>query len=355
MTKQTKKKSAASSSSPHDSIFRFFYSRELFALELIQLAFTEEEIAAFNWSEIKAEKDTFDNQLRADAVFSVPFKNYPGRKAKFCILIEHKIEEFRRVFYHQLLSYQNFIIGQSLKQTDEDCLVASLVFYHGKKPWKWPKSFKKGFWGRILSKIPSSLAKDVLDFRPRIIDTHDPKVLRAIKDKRFKSRACLNVMKEVVTVKSGEEEKLKWILSLFEDYPGNKEDLALNLGDYIWAVVPGMTEELWKRVEQEAVNKGIFPKGGYMNIREQIKEEGRQEGWQKGRQEGKQEGKQEGILQGILQGQQEGRQEGRQENMQQVILNMLQKNVELSFISEVTGLTPEELKKLQTRVVAKRT
>ena len=230
-----------------------------------------------------------------------------------------------------------------------------LSFITEKKPWRWPKSFKKGFWGRILSKIPSSLAKDVLDFRPRIIDTHDPKVLRAIKDKRFKSRACLNVMKEVVTVKSGEEEKLKWILSLFEDYPGNKEDLALNLGDYIWAVVPGMTEELWKRVEQEAVNKGIFPKGGYMNIREQIKEEGRQEGWQKGRQEGKQEGKQEGILQGILQGQQEGRQEGRQENMQQVILNMLQKNVELSFISEVTGLTPEELKKLQTRVVAKRT
>ena len=119
----------------------------------------------------------------------------------------------------------------------------------------------------------------MLDFSPRIIDTHDPKVVRAIKDKRFKSRACLNLMKEVVTIKPGEEEeKLKESILLFEDYHGNKEDLALNIGNYIWAVVPGMTEELWKRIEQEAVNKGIFPKGGYMNIREQIKEEGRQEG-----------------------------------------------------------------------------
>ena len=347
MTKQTKKKASA----PHDSIFRFFYGREPFALELIQLAFTEEEMAAFEWSEIKAEKDTFDHQLRADAVFSVPFKNEPGRKAKFYVLIEHKIERFRRMFYHQLLSYQDFMIGQSLKQTDEDGLVASLVFYHGKEPWRWPKSFKKGFWGRILSKIPSSLAKDVLDFSPRIIDTHDPKVVRVIKDKRFKSRACLNLMKEVVTIKPGEEEKLKECILLFEDYHGNKEDLALNIGNYIWAVVPGMTEELWKRIEQEAVNKGIFPKGGYMSIREQIKEEGRQEGWQKGHQEGIQEGQQKGQQEswqkGMLQGMQAGLQTGRQEEKQQVILNMLKKGLDTSFISEVTGLSPEEIKKLQ--------
>ena len=42
-----------------------------------------------------------------------------------------------------------------------------------------------------------------------------------------------------------------------------------------------------------------------------------------------------------------GMQKGRQQNMQQVILNMLKKNAEISFISEVTGLSPEEIKKLQ--------
>ena len=68
-----------------------------------------------------------------------------------------------------------------------------------------------------------------------------------------------------------------------------------------------------------------------MNIREYIKEEGRQEGIQKGRQEGRQEGIQKGM----------------QEGRQQVVLNMLQKRLDTSLISEVTGLSEEEIKKLQ--------
>ena len=131
--------------------------------------------------------------------------------------------------------------------------------------------------------------------------------------------------------------------------------MALNIGNYIWAVVPGMTEELWKRIEQEAVNKGIFPKGGYMSIREQIKEEGRQEGWQKGHQKGHQEGQQKGLhegqqkgrQEGMLQGMQAGLQTGRQEEKRQVILNMLKNDLDMSLICKVTGLSPEEIKKLQ--------
>ena len=42
-----------------------------------------------------------------------------------------------------------------------------------------------------------------------------------------------------------------------------------------------------------------------------------------------------------------GIEQGMQQERQQVILNMLKKNAEISFISEVTGLSPEEIKKLQ--------
>ena len=41
------------------------------------------------------------------------------------------------------------------------------------------------------------------------------------------------------------------------------------------------------------------------------------------------------------------RKEGRQEEKRQVILNMLKKGLDTSLISEVTGLSPEEIKKLQ--------
>ncbi len=69
--------------------------------------------------------------------------------------------------------------------------------------------------------------------------------------------------------------------------------------------------------------------GGYMNIREYIKEEGR---W-------------EGHLAGKL----EGEQKGRQEKERQVIANMFRKNMDIPLISEVTGLSEAELKKLQKK------
>ena len=106
-------------------------------------------------------------------------------------------------------------------------------------------------------------------------------------------------------------------MALFDNWPGDKDDLVLSVGDYLWATVRGMTKKLWERVERTAVSKGIFSKGGYMNVKEYIKEEGRQEGIQ--------------------------------QNMQQVVLNMLKKSTDISFISEVTGLSEEEIKKIKNR------
>ena len=79
--------------------------------------------------------------------------------------------------------------------------------------------------------------------------------------------------------------------------------------------------------------------GGYMNIREYIKEEGRLEGRQKYLQEG--------MLAGMQKGKLEGKEEGKLEERRQVIANMFQKNVDIPFIAEVTGVSEAELKKLQ--------
>ena len=59
------------------------------------------------------------------------------------------------------------------------------------------------------------------------------------------------------------------------------------------------------------------------DVREIIKEKGRWEGERKGLRKGRQEGRQE------------------------VVLNMLKKKLDISVISEVTGLTEKEIKKLK--------
>ena len=296
----------------HDRFFKQAYSDPLMARELFRLVFSKKEFSAFDWNSLKSEKDTFQDK-RADLVFSVLLNNAPELRFKICILLEHKAQYNRDTFY-QALSYQTLIIGQTWSQMREAWPVIPVLFSHGKKPWKGKRSFQQGFWGKSFAKIPVSIGKDMLNYGVRLLDTHDPKVSAVLKDKSFKSRGFLHTLKEVWNLKANEDLLSKAVF-LFDNWPGDRDELLLSLGDYLWTAVPGMTEDLWKKVESKAVKEGIFSKGGYMNIKEYIREEGRQE--------------------------------GRQAERQQVILNMLKKSADLSFISEVTGLSVEEIKKLK--------
>ena len=72
---------------------------------------------------------------------------------------------------------------------------------------------------------------------------------------------------------------------------------------------------------------------------------------QKGHAEGMQKGIEKGMQKGIEKGMQKGMQKGRQEGMQakgeEIVLNMLKKQADMAFISEVTGLSVDEIKKLK--------
>ncbi len=113
----------------------------------------------------------------------------------------------------------------------------------------------------------------------------------------------------------------------------------------------GLDLKTWKEAEKLIIETGILTRGGFMNIREIIKEKGRFEGMQQGKQKYLQEGMLAGMQKGKLEGKEEGRQEGKiegkQEGLRQVIANMFQKNVDIPFIAEVTGLSEKEIKKLK--------
>ena len=300
--------------SHHDRFFKQAYSDPFIAQELFRLAFSKKEFSAFDWHSLKPEKDTFQDK-RADLVFSVLLKNAPELRFKICLLLEHKAQYSRDAFY-QALNYQTLIIGHTWREMGEAYPVIPVLFSHGKKPWQGKKSFQQGFWGQNFAKIPASIGKDMLNYGVRLLDTHDTKVSAALKDKSFKSRGFLYILKEVWNLKANEE-LLSKAVSLFDNWPGDRDELLLSLGDYLWTAVPGMSEDLWKKVESVAVKEGIFSKGGYMNIKEHIREEGRQE--------------------------------GRQTERQQVVLNMLKEKANLSFVSKVTGLSVAEIQKLKNK------
>ena len=283
-------------------MFKYIFSHLPSAKELFGLVFSKEEMALFDWDLLQVAKDSWQGK-RADLVFIVPFKN-SGVSAKIYILLEHKSQYNRAVFY-QLLSYQTFIVGQAFQERGEACIVIPVLFYHGREAWRWKTSFQEGFLGDILTKIPVSLRKNVLDYEPRLLDTHDPKVERVIGDPGLKIRGALNALKSAWDFKA-DEAMLSEVLSLFDNWAGDKDDLLLNLGNYLWSVVPGMTQELWTRLESLAVKRGIFNKGGYMDIREymreELRQEVRQEVKQQVRQEVKQQVRQEAMQEGMQQG-----------------------------------------------------
>ena len=73
--------------------------------------------------------------------------------------------------------------------------------------------------------------------------------------------------------------------------------------------------------------------------RETRREEGREEGLEEGHKKGHEEGKEEGLK--------EGRAEGVKQNSFNIAKRMLEKGIDIVTISEMTGLTAEEVSSLR--------
>ncbi len=81
-------------------------------------------------------------------------------------------------------------------------------------------------------------------------------------------------------------------------------------------------------------------------IREYAKEEGYYEGYDKGIENGRKEGIQKGIEEGIEQGIEKGIEQGSLNKQKEIAKNLLKENVDIKIISSSTGLSEEEIKKL---------
>ena len=95
-----------------------------------------------------------------------------------------------------------------------------------------------------------------------------------------------------------------------------------------------------RQAEQEAIEKYERDQRG---IKQFVYDKALKKGLKKGREEGREEGMQAGREEGKA----EGMQAGIEKEKQAVALNMLKKEADIAFISEVTGLSVDEVKKLK--------
>ena len=301
MTQKKKQIKPKRLSNPHDRFFKQVYSNLEFVTEIFKIIFSKQEFESCNWKHLKTEKDSFKEDKRADFIFSVPLKKNPNTYLKIFILLEHKSNYDSKLFT-QLLVYQSLIHEQTLKQYKKPQPIIPVLFYHGKEPWKWKTSFQEVY----FDKIPAFFKKNMINYSLRVLDVHSPEVTQVLRNKRFKSRGVLNVLKKIWSLQMNEKE-LTEVLSEFGRI--KDEDLVLSLISYFKAF--GMSEKLWEQVERRAYYQKILQKGENMGVRDEIREE------------------------------------GRQENQQAVVLNMLKEKADITFISKVTGLSKEEILKIK--------
>ena len=79
----------------------------------------------------------------------------------------------------------------------------------------------------------------------------------------------------------------------------------------------------------------------------QLNKQGIEEKLQKRMKQGMEKGMKQGMKQGMEKGMKQGLQQGRQAGRKELIFNMLKKNLEIKLISEVTGLSENEILKLK--------
>ena len=174
--------------------------------------------------------------------------------------------------------------------------------------------------------------KNVLNFTCRLLNIQ---ALDISKEARhLTSRPILYILQNIWRLDKGV------IRQLFKISRGlgmkDRKFLIDKAGDYIRRYDPDFSWKLVHEIEKKTVKK---KEERVMSPLQETLDEEREKGLQKGLQKG--------LLQGMQKGRMEGKMEGRMEEKQMVIAKMLKKNLQISVISEVTGLSKAQIKKLQ--------
>ena len=331
-TKQLEKKEKSGAS--HDRFFKDSFSNPKRAKKLLEFILTKKEKQIYDISKLKVEKDSFKEARHADLILSIPFRKNPNLRAKVFILLEHK-SHYDKGLFEQVLDYLILLRKWIIGQTGHPELIIPVLFYHGKQAMKWKDSLQEEDFKDFFNKIPVETRKDMLNFNIRIINTKDSRVRKFFKNKGSECWGFIKLLDEIWDIKNPDIERVRYIIKtdFGEELKGatkeEETELVLSLISYLQSA-GGLREAIWKTVEKQLIKDKIL-RGGYMSVVESIKEEARLEGRQEGRLEGIQKGRQEGIQKGI----------------QQVVVNMLKKKADISFISEVTGLPEKEIKEFK--------
>ena len=297
----------------HDNLFKRIIADCDDAKLLIRESLPDKILEKLELPKLRLLKESFiDERLRPhfyDLVYNCPLRDKKKRDIKITVLIEHK--SYKHKYIHlQLLRYMLNIWEDELQQDRELSLIIPLVVYHGRTKWQ-PVPFRELFPGY------DDLFADYL-----------PDFSFAMED--MKKKDLENILELV------EERTYAGILYLLFKYQGTKM-FKEKLQEIFRAMLPLLREEFdrlplsgflhyilyetdssWEEVVR--LFRQQIPQGddAMLSTAEQLIQKGREQG----------------IEQGL-------------ERITRIARRMLDKGFAVELISEITGLSREEIEKLR--------
>ena len=316
----------------HDHLFKKAMSRIKVAREFFEDALPDHILQKLDLSTLKTLPTNFvDSTLSEGTVDLLYSVNFSGSKGYLWIICEHQSTPDRLITL-RMKKYMLRICSDHIKKHPNDKLplIYPILVYTGKTKYNAPLIFWELF-------EKPELAKKFFTEAVQLID------VSKLSDKELKRHAYSRLMLHFLA-KIHEKEILPYIKMYAEIIRSISEKDFTYVEDLlIYILEKGRSKQMTEVISTFQETVAESEKGKVMTIADQLREEGRKEAMtmaEKLKEESKIAGMEAGIQKGI--------EKGRQEGIKKVAINMLLKGLDEKIIVESTGLSIEEIERLES-------
>lgn len=316
----------------HDNFVKKVMESPVAASEFLEEFLPGEYRDMLDLTTLKVEKETYvDDSLKSrlsDIVYSVQTKpNDVGKTDTTFVyaLVEHQSSPDYWIAF-RLMKYSLLLLERHIEKRNKLPVILPLVLYNGKKKYNVPMNLWELFTYPILAK--KAMADDY-----HLIDLNDMSDSDIDYEKHLSF--VLYTLKHIHdrdTLKMLEKAMQKCTKALIIDKGKDYVHTKLILW-YTDSKVPAENKQM---LEQLIIDN--LPKEDTDNIMKTIADTYIEEGFNKG------------ILQGVEQGKNEGIAIGAEKRSLEIACRMLQEKTDIKFISSVTGLSTDEILKIQNKM-----
>ena len=311
---------------PHDSLVKKVMENPIAAQEFLDQFLPVDFKNNLNLSTVQVEKETFvEKNLKkqlSDIVLSVQTKN--NKKAFIYTLIESQSSPDYWISF-RLWKYMLLLCERHKQKKNKLPLICPLVLYHGSRAYDAPLNF----W-ELFNDAP--LAKSLMSHNYQLVD------LYAMSDDKINYDKHLSIILYMLK-HAHRRDKLKLVEDIFKNC--NKAVLIDAEMDYVYTRLMLWYNDckvlLEKKEEFEQLILDNLPKDDGERLMKTIADGYIEEGVNKG------------ILIGEARGEARGIQKGATNKVIEIARRMLQEKTDIKFISSVTGLSIDDILKLQNK------